>query len=142
MLLFLLSFVAGFVSTMTFHQGLLGIFYLVGLAKDAPYSLSPTKPFGVPESVSMALWGGIWGVALWLGLQLVGPGWPYWTLAVVGGSIGPTLVTLLVVFPLKGRPDAVGGLPVIAAGAAVVNAAWGFGVGLFMYLIQRWILPN
>lgn len=137
-MLLLLSFVAGFVSTMVFHQGVMGLFYLIGLTKDAPYSRTPTKPFGVPESVSMALWGGIWGVALWLALQWAGPGWPYWLMAVVGGAIGPTLVTLLVVFPLKGTPEAEGGLPIVAAGATVVNAAWGFGVGLIMFLVRWW----
>jgi hypothetical protein len=132
-----MAFVAGFLSTVTFHQGALALFYAAGAAKEAPYSTKPTAPLGVPEVVSLAFWGGLWGVLLWLGLERL-DGWAYWAFAVVAGAIGPTLVTFLVVFRLKGTPAAEGGLAVLIAGVLVLNGAWGLGVALFMSLFRGW----
>jgi hypothetical protein len=133
---YVLAFVAGFLSTLVFHQGLLAAFRAAGATEETPYSLKRTAPLGVPEVLSLAAWGGVWGVLLWLGLRAVGGGWPYWALAVVAGAIGPTLVALLVVFPLKGRPQAAGGLATLVGGALVLNGAWGFGVALLMKLFD------
>ena len=135
-----MAFGAGFLSTLVFHQGVLALFYAVGAAKEAPYSRKPTAPFGVPEVISMALWGGAWGIVLWLGLERLG-GWWYWAFAIIAGAIGPTLVTFFVVFRVKGRPPSEGGLPVLIAGVLIVNGAWGLGVGILMMLYRHWLLP-
>ena len=71
---YVLAFVAGFLSTLVFHQGLLAIFRAAGATDETPYSLKPTAPLGVPAVLSFAAWGGAWGVLLWLGLRAVGPG--------------------------------------------------------------------
>jgi hypothetical protein len=76
-------------------------------------------------------------VLLWLGLERL-DGWAYWAFAVVAGAIGPTLVTFLVVFRLKGTPAAEGGLAMLIAGVLVLNGAWGLGVALFMSLFRGW----
>ena len=135
---YVLAFGAGLFSTLIFHQGLLALFYAAGAAREAPYSRKPTAPLGIPEILSFAFWGGVWGVVLWALLSRVGDGWPYWAWAALAGAVGPTLVTFLVVFPLKGRPEVGGGLPVLLAGALVLNAAWGLGVALIMLLLGQW----
>ena len=135
---FAAAFVAGFLSTLVFHQGLLALLYAADATRDAPYSRKPTAPLGIPEVISFAFWGGVWGALLWLFLSRLGEGWPYWAWAAIAGAIGPTLVAFLVVFPLKGRPKVDGGVPKLIAGALVLNAAWGLGVALIMNLLGRW----
>jgi hypothetical protein len=61
----------------------------------------------------------------------------YWTLALVLGALGPSIVALFVVFPLKGMPVAGGWDPKIIVGALILNGAWGLGVALLMRLMLR-----
>ena len=86
--------------------------------------------------ISLAFWGGVWAVALWPLIRL-NVGWRYWITAAVLGAIGPTLVALLVVFPLKGQAFAAGWDPKIWVGAFLLNGAWGIGVALFMRWLDR-----
>jgi hypothetical protein len=129
----LLAFVAGFVSTLVFHQGLLAILHAAG-APRRPYAMKPTWPLGIPEVVSLAFWGGVWGIALW---QLIAgrSGASYWLVALVLGAILPSAVALLVVMPLKGMRVAGGGDPKLIVGALLLNGAWGIGVALLMRLL-------
>ena len=53
------ALLAGFVSTLVFHQGTLAIFHAADLTTRAPYAMAPTAPFHVPAVVSLALWGGV-----------------------------------------------------------------------------------
>src|SRR5438128_12211959 len=59
------AFIAGFLSTLVFHQGVLTLFWLSGALPRAPYDMAPAPPLGVPAVISLALWGGVWGVAIW-----------------------------------------------------------------------------
>jgi hypothetical protein len=133
---YLKAFLAGFFSTLVFHQGLLAILHAAGVSPRAPYAMNPTKPFGVPAVISLAFWGGIWGILLWL--VIAGSSGPrYWLLALVIGAIAPSLVALFVVLPLKGQPAAGGGNPQLIVGALLLNGAWGIGVALLMRLMAR-----
>lgn len=127
------SFLAGFVSTLIFHQGMLALLHAGGLTPRAPYNLAATSPFGIPAVISLAFWGGLWGIVLWL-LIRGRPAAGYWLRAIVFGALGPTVVALFVVLPLKGQPVAGGWQPQLIVGALLLNAAWGFGVGLLMKL--------
>lgn len=130
------AFLAGFVSTLVFHQGLFALFYAAGLAPSAPYDMTPTAPLHVPRVISLAFWGGVWALALW---PLIRPNasWRYWIVALVLGAIGPTIVALCVVFPLKGMPMGAGWDPKIWVGAFLLNGAWGLGVAALMRLLAR-----
>jgi len=128
---YLKAFIAGFLSTLAFHQGLLGAFYLAGLFPRAPYAMDPTGPLGIPSVFSLAFWGGVWGIALWFFLRRsVGSG--YWLRALVLGALGPTLVALFIVFPLKGMAVAGGWNPTLIIGALLLNGVWGLGVAILM----------
>lgn len=131
------AFIAGFVSTLAFHQGVLAALYAAGISPKAPFDMTATAPLQVPAVISLAFWGGLWGVALWLVIRGLAGG-PYWILAIVLGAIGPSIVALFVVFPLKGLPMAGGWDPAIIIGALLLNGAWGLGVALIMRLLQRW----
>ena len=130
---YLKSFFAGFVSTLAFHQGVLALLYAVGASPRAPYAMAPVGPLHVPQVISLAFWGGLWGIVLWLVVRNARSA-AYWLLAIAFGAIGPSAVALFIVFPLKGQPFAGGWQPAILIGALLLNGAWGLGVALLMRL--------
>lgn len=96
--------------------------------------MAPVPPVGVPAVVSLAFWGGVWGVGLWLLLRNVARGryWLNWTLF---GAIGPSAVALFIVFPIKGMAFAGGWDPKLIAGALLLNGAWGLGCAVLLRLM-------
>jgi hypothetical protein len=128
----LYGFIAGFLSTLVFHQLTLEILWIAGLAPFGPYSMAVTSPFGIPAVFSLAFWGGIWGI---LFAQLEGslpPRGGYWAVTFLFGGILPSLVALLVVFPLKGKPIGGGWHAPLLLTAFLINGAWGIGTALFL----------
>jgi hypothetical protein len=130
------SFVAGFVSTLVFHQGLLALLHRAGATPIAPYSMAATAPLNVPQVISLSFWGGIWGIVLWMLIANI-KGSAFWLRAVVIGAIGPSVVAWFVVMPLKGMGMAGGWNPKIIVGALLLNAAWGLGTALIMRMLQQ-----
>lgn len=128
------AFVAGFVSTLVFHQGVILVFHLLGVFPRAPWNLAAVPPLGVPSVISLAFWGGVWGVVLWPVLRGAA-GTAYWLRAIVLGAIGPTAVAVLVVLPLKTGALAID--PKFIVGGLIVNAAWGFGLALLLRAFRR-----
>lgn len=131
-MLHLKSFIAGFLATLTFHQGLVAVLSAAGVIGASAYNLAPTAPLGVPAVISLAFWGGIWGIVLWL-LVRANRGLKRWIWAGVVGAIGPTAVALLVVFPLKGIDVGLGMVPV----GMVLNGVWGVGTLLLLNALRR-----
>ncbi len=128
------AFTGGFIATLLFHQGVLALFWLAGLIPAAPWNMTPVPPLAIPQVLSLAFWGGVWGLPVWWLIRRW-QGARYWAGAVVLGAIGPTLVAMLLVFPMKGlevnATKVVGGL--------IVNAAWGLGLAIWMQLNRsRW----
>jgi hypothetical protein len=127
------AFLAGFLSTLVFHQGVLALLHGAGKTERKAWVMTPVPPFGVPSVLSLAFWGGVWGIALWLMIQgASGP--KHWLLAIGLGALLPTIVALFVVLPLKGMPVGGGWKPDLLIGALLLNGAWGAGVALFMRL--------
>lgn len=126
-----LAFLAGFIATLTFHQGTLAALHKAGLWPKPAYPMAQTQPFHVPAVISLAFWGGVWGLLAW---ELVRGkvGAPYWLGATLFGAIGPSVVALFVVFPLKGMPVAGGWNPKVILPVLLLNGAWGFGFALLM----------
>ena len=127
-------FVAGALAVPLFHQVMLWILNAAGVVDRAPFAMDPTKPFGVPAVVSLAFWGGVWGLIL---LLVIGRlrGAKFWIVALVFGGIAPTLVAGFVVAPLKG--EAAGGNAKMAMVGFLVNAAWGLGTAALARLMER-----
>lgn len=128
------AFIAGFISTLLFHQGLLSALHSANPDVPAAYNLTSVPPLGVPAVISLAFWGGIWGIVLWQLMKNSG-GASYWLRAILIGAVGPSAVALFIVFPLKGLGVAMGWNPQVIVGALILNAAWGLGVGIFMKLL-------
>lgn len=125
------GFFAGFVATLTFHQGAVYLLNLLTGAGRAVWNMHAVPPLGIPAVISLAFWGGIWGVLLaWLLKSQRGVG--YWLLAIGFGALLPSLVALLLVFPLKGMAFAAGGDVRIWIISLILNGAWGLGVALLL----------
>lgn len=132
----LLGFVAGFLAVLIFHQSVWYVLNVVGLIpwERPAWPLDPIAPLGVPSVVSKAFWGGVWGAALAPLLQGL-HGRAYWIGWTLIGAVATSLVALFVMPPIKGEP-----IPALwprLLVALLVNAAWGFGTGLFLKLSQR-----
>jgi hypothetical protein len=130
------GFVSGFLAVLVFHQGAAALLYALQWTPRAPYSMEAVAPLGIPQVLSLAFWGGVWGVLLaailaWLdGAKLV-------VAATIFGAILPTLIAWFVVAPLKGQPPAGGfAMPGLLIGP-IVNAAWGLGTGLGLLWFRR-----
>lgn len=126
------SFIAGFLATLIFHQGLVALLSATGVIGASAYNLSPTEPLGVPAVISLAFWGGVWGIVVWL-LVRANHGLKRWIWAAVVGAVGPTAVALLVVFPLKGIDVGLAMVPV----GMVLNGVWGVGTLLLLNALRR-----
>ena len=125
------AFIAGFLSTLVFHQGVLTLFWLSGVFPRAPYDMAPAPPLGVPAVISLACWGGVWGMAIWPLLRN-GAGRTYWFRALLIGAVLPSAVALFIVFPLKGLPVAAGWKPLTMLMHVIMHGCFGLGVGLLL----------
>jgi hypothetical protein len=131
------AFVAGFIAVLAFHQPVLAVLAWAGIANGIPYAAKAVGPLGVPQFISAAFWGGIWGLAL----HAFSRRWPsnavFLLKALLFGMIFPTLVAWFIVAPLKGLPVAGGFKPYSMLTGLCVNAAWGLGTGLMLALSRR-----
>jgi hypothetical protein len=131
----LLEFVAGFLATIFFHQPALWLLHIAGRTPRTPYVMTPVPPFGIPSVISLAFWGGVWGLILIPAISRIKNEGAYFLAAIVIGAIFPTLVAAFVVAPLKHQV-----MPHNASAAILgltVNGAWGLGTALFFRLLAR-----
>jgi hypothetical protein len=129
----LFGFVAGFAATLVFHQLGVLLLHFLGMTPNLPYNMHRVPPLRVPQFVSLAFWGGVWGVIFVLVERAIArsPG-GYWVGAIVFGTVFPTLVAWFVVLPLKGLPAGFGfHFPGVLVGP-IVNGLWGLGTALFL----------
>ena len=132
------GFIAGFLATLIFHQLTLALLWAAGVAPFGPFSMAATQPFGVPAVFSLAFWGGVWGILFAL-IEGKFPGRSgYWVAAFLFGAILPSLVALLIVLPLKGRPMGGGWHAPLLLTAFLINGAWSIGTGLILKSLLTW----
>lgn len=134
---FIIAFIAGFISVLLFHQGMLGLLHAINFTLRSPFPTQPTKPFGVPQIWSLAFWGGVWGIAF----AAIAPrpkSIGYWLAVLLFGALCPTLVSWFVVMPLKGQQVGGGWQPTAIATGLMVNAAWGVGTALLLLGLSKW----
>lgn len=133
----LTGFISGFIAVLVFHQPMLLLLSAAGFAKAGVYSMQHTAPFGVPQVISLAFWGGVWGILFGLVQQRFREGHVYWLNAFLFGAIFPTLVAWFIVADLKGLPIAAGGDSHRMITGILINGAWGIGTALFFVLLNR-----
>jgi hypothetical protein len=130
----LLGSAAGFLAVLVFHQGAAVLLHLlttkaqIGMGVFGqmrfPYSTAPVPPFGVPQVLSSAFWGGVWGVALAAVLRRFRPP----DLLLVGFTLVATL---------KGLPTFAGGNRQVWWRAGLLNGVWGWGTALLLRPFRR-----
>ena len=133
----LVAFAAGFIAVLALHQPVLGLLASAGIAQATPYASKAVGPLAVPQFISAAFWGGVWGIVL----HALSRRWPvtpgFVVKCLLFGMVFPTLVAWFVVAPLKGLPMAGGFKPNNMLTGLCVNAAWGLGTGLLLALYRR-----
>jgi len=97
--------------------------------------MTPVPPFGVPAVISLAFWGGVWGLILIPAIARIRNEAAYFLAAIIFGAIFPTLVAAYVVAPIKhiSMPHT----PSNVILGLTVNGAWGLGTALFFRLFAR-----
>ena len=123
------GFVAGAIGVIVFHQGLILILHVVDGMPFTPYSLKPTAPFEVPQVLSLAFFGGLWGIALILIMAKIGGADRLWVALIFGGAL-PPLAAAFIVTPLKGGniADWLEWRHILFG--FVINGVWGLGTAL------------
>ncbi|SPF45929.1 conserved membrane hypothetical protein [Syntrophobacter sp. SbD1] len=131
----LFGFIAGFLATLVFQQPAWWVLWCVGLAPFNAFSIA-VNAFGVPEVVSHAFWGGIWGVLFSMFDRRFPSRSGYWVTAFLFGAVLPSAVGLLVVLPLRGGPMGGGWHLARLLTAFLANGAWGIGAGLILRILS------
>ncbi len=122
----LLAFLAGFVATLVFHQGALWLLHLAGMTPRAPFAMEPVPPFNVPRVISLAFWGGVWGIIM---IAAIAKARAFYLVATIFGAVLPTLVAAFVINPLRHVPIPPNPGKQLMMGL-IINGAWGLGTAL------------
>src|SRR5438309_769979 len=104
----LFGLLAGFVSTLTFHQTTIALLAALGVLQTSAYGLRAVPPLGTPQVINLAFWGGVWGCVWALVATRAPRSVPVWLAGLAFGALLPSLVGWFVVAPLKGQPIAAG----------------------------------
>jgi hypothetical protein len=126
-------FIAGTLAVPLGHQPALWLLNAIGFVNRPVFVMTPTKPFLVPQVLSLSFWGGVWGILLGLVLAHA-HGAKFWWIALIFGAIAPTLVAGLVVAPLKGQ--AAGSSAMLFLVGLIINGIWGVGTAA-IYRMMR-----
>jgi hypothetical protein len=129
----LLGFIAGALSVLIFHQGMVFVLHMIGSIPNPPFNFSTMKgPIPVPVLVNQMFWGGLWGI----GFAALGGFIPVsasWLRGLIYGLLGPALLGngLLVPF-FRGTAYFWGGQPSRILISALIGGAFGIGIGLIL----------
>jgi hypothetical protein len=127
------GFLAGSLSHLIFQDGFLGILYAAQLVPALPWSLAPMPPLGVPMTLSLAFWAGLWGVAYALLERRLTARLGSWPGGLVFGLAGPLLVWWFVAQPLKGLGVGGGFHLASVALSVALHAIYGIGVAMLFH---------
>jgi hypothetical protein len=135
----LLGFVGGFIATVIFHQATLFALNTIGMAKASLWVMTPVPPFGVPRIVSLAFWGGVFGLLYPFLHVRYSSAAAFIVAGIIVGAIVPTLCSWFIVNAIRGvrlGPSGGWALPSVLVGP-IVNGAWGLGTTLFLLACNR-----
>jgi hypothetical protein len=123
------GFVAGFFAHLVFQGGFGAALHAAGQLPALPWSLSPVPPFGVPRSLNLAFWAGLWGVGYAvLEPRLTRP-FGRWPGGLVYG-LAPLAGYWFVVLPLKGLGVGGGFHPAMAPIEIGFHLVFGVGTAI------------
>lgn len=127
----LFGFIAGFIAVPVFHQlAAYGLWATIP-GRNFPWNMRP-NPWGVPNLINLAFWGGVWGIVFAFVQTRFPRGIAYLLLAFLFGAILPTAFSWYVLSPLRGR-----GIGAFSIYGPLLNGAWGLGTGIIYALLSR-----
>jgi hypothetical protein len=135
----IVGFAGGFVSTVVFHQLALLALNEIGVTQAQLWVVTPVPPFGVPRIISLAFWGGVFGLFYPLMQARFSNAATFILVGAIFGAIVPTLCSWYLVNAIRGvalGPNGGWALPAPLVGP-IVNGAWGFGTALFQLAVNR-----
>jgi hypothetical protein len=124
-----LGFLAGFFSHLIFQGALGATLYAAHLVPALPWSLAPVPPLGVPKSLSLAFWAGLWGLVYALLERRLTALHAWWSGGLLFG-LAPLLVYWFVVLPLKGLGIGGGFRPVMVPIEIAFHLVFGIGTAI------------
>ena len=128
-----LGFLAGTISHLIFQDTLLGFLYAARLVPALPWSLMPVPPLGVPASLNLAFWAGLWVVAYAMLERRMTNLFGWWPGGLVFGIV-PLVVYWFVVLPLKGVGIGGGFHPAMVPLHVALHAVFGIGTAILFRL--------
>src|SRR5689334_11712826 len=96
-----LGFLAGFLSHLIFQGAFGSILYAANVLPALPWSLMPVPPFGVPQTVNLGFWAGLWGIGYALLEPRLTALFGRWSGGLIYG-LAPLAGFWVIVLPLKG----------------------------------------
>ncbi len=137
----LVGFAAGFLSHVIFQGALGAALYGAQLIPARPWSLAPVPPLGVPRTISLGIWAGLWGIAYAILEPRLTAAVGRWAGGVAFGLAGPLLGHWFVAQPLRGLGVGGGFQPAMVPIEIAFHAVFGLGlavlVGLASGLLRR-----
>lgn len=136
--LILIGFIAGFLATVIFHQGLLELFFRLGIISfNKAYSIKPTYPFGIPAFISSSFWGGIWGIIGLFVFRNYITKKRFFLLFSIFDGIFPPLIYCVVVVPVKHIDPSTIFYPKRLLLMFIINFIFGFGTALIIKILYK-----
>ena len=127
-----LGFIAGFLSHLIFQGAFGSILYAAHVLPALPWSLDPVPPLGVPKTLSLGFWAGLWGVAYALLEPRLTARFGRWLGGLVFG-LAPLAVLWFVVLPLKGLGIGGGFDPAMVPIHVGFHLVFGVGVAILFW---------
>ncbi|HEX2554315.1 MAG TPA: hypothetical protein VHL98_11470 [Microvirga sp.] len=121
------GFLAGFLSHLVVEGAVGAGLHAAHLVPAPPWSFRPVPPFGVPQTLSLGFWAGLWGVAYVLLEPRLTALLGRWRGGLLFGLALPLLGDWFVALPLKGRGIGGGFHPASIPVDVALNAALGVG---------------
>ena len=125
----LLGFFAGFLSHLIFQGAFGSILYAANVLPALPFSLDPVPPFGVPKTLNLGFWAGLWGVGYALLERQLTARFGWWLGGLVYG-VAPLAIFWFAVLPLKGLGAGGGFDPAVVPIHVGFHEAFGIGLAI------------
>jgi hypothetical protein len=124
-----LGFLAGFLAHLIFQGAFGSILYAAHLLPALPFSLAPVPPLGVPKTLSLGFWAGLWGLTYVLLEPRLTARFGWWLGGLVFGLF-PLAVHWFVALPLKGLGIGGGFHPAMVPIEVGFHLAFGIGTAI------------
>ena len=125
----LLGFFAGFLSHLIFQGAFGSILYAANVLPVLPFSLDPVPPLGVPKTLNLGFWAGLWGIGYALLERQLTARFGWWLGGLVFG-LAPLAIFWFAVLPLKGLGAGGGFDPTVVPIHVGFHEAFGIGVAI------------